>query len=196
MNRAFLGFSVAAIALLAMAGVGVGLGCSSGDAAPVGPGGLGTSGGATVASILCDAGAACPSAASIGHVSGDTRADTVTADGTTSTWLHVVVTEDDSAWAGRPVHLRATLTTPPTEAFELHAYLDVSKRDDAGLDCVHDVAQSLPSGGAAVLDFSWGDPPDASANGYDDGRTVALEVRSISGTCASTAPWHLEVRGN
>jgi hypothetical protein len=186
--------AVAALAVTAAAGA---LACSSGggagDTSSVGGA---SSGGAPAPTVPCDAGVACPTAASIGHVSGDTRADTVSADGTTSTWLHVTVTEDDSAWAGRPVRLRATLTSAAAGAFELHAYLDVSARDDAGLDCVHDVARSVPGAGASALDFSWGDPPDGSANGYDDGRTVALEVRNVSGTCAAGAPWHLDVRGN
>jgi hypothetical protein len=87
-------------------------------------------------------------------VSGDTRNDSVSAQGTTGAWLHVGVTEDDSAWSGRPLHIRATLTSPPAAAFELRAYLDVSKRDDAGLDCVDEVARSVSVEAGAVLDLS------------------------------------------
>jgi hypothetical protein len=185
-----------AVAALALAGIAGALACSSSNAGDASGVGGASSGGVPVATVPCDAGATCPAARSLGHVSGDTRADTLSADGTTSTWLHVTVTEDDSAWSGRPVRLRATLAAASAASFELHAYLDVSKRDDAGLDCIDDVARSFPEGGAASLDFSWGDPPDGSANGYDDGRTVALEVRNVSGTCSAGAPWHLDVRGN
>lgn len=120
----------------------------------------------------------------------------MTTKGTTSTWLQVRVTEDDDDVNGRPVRLRAKLTAPSSGAFEVRGYLDDSRTNDAGLDCTRLLGTSKPVSGGAELDLAWGDPPDATANGVDDGRTVAIEVRSVSGACSSSAPWELELRGN
>ncbi len=144
----------------------------------------------------CDGGASCPSARFVGTLSGDTGDGGLSTTGTTSTWLHLRVTEDNDDFNGRPVRLRARLVAPSTGTFELRAHFDDSRNDDAGLECARLVATSSPLDGGALLDLAWGDPPDATANGADDGRTVALEVRSVSGTCAAGASWRLDLRGN
>ncbi len=156
----------------------------------------GTPVGSSPAATACDAGTTCTSALLVGTVSGDKGAATLSASGPTSTWLHVRVTEDDDGVSGRPVRLRAKLTAPSTGTFEVRAYLDDSRTNDAGLECTKLFATSKAVQGGAELDLSWGDPPDATANGVDDGRTVALEVRNVGGSCASSAPWRLELRGN
>lgn len=158
--------------------------------------GAGPSGPAAASPVPCDAGATCPAGRLVGTVSGDKGADSLTTSGTTTTWLHVKVTEDDDAVNGRPVRLRAKLTAPSSGVFEVRGYLDDSRNDDAGLDCTRLLGTSSPVAGGATLDLAWGDPPDATANGVDDGRTVALEVRNVSGACSSSGPWKLELRGN
>jgi hypothetical protein len=151
--------------------------------------------GTTSPEIPCDAGATCTAAASLGTLSGDTEAGVLTAEGTTSSFVHVQVTEDNSDWGGRPLRLAAILTAPSTAGFELHAFFDVSPRNDAGLDCVDEVGRAVGTDGGSRLDLVWGDS-DSGANGYDDGRTVALEVRHTAGACHADAPWHLELHGN
>ncbi len=178
--------SVAALAsLAACSGNSTSSASGAGTAAPA----------SDTATVSCDAGAVCSAARLIGSVSGDTADAGVKATGTTSAWVHVRVTEDDSAWSGRPVRLRATLTSPGGADFELHAFLDTSRNDDAGLDCAHEVGTAIRGAEGSTLDISWGDPADASANGVDDGRTVALEVRHVAGECRAGASWTLDVQG-
>lgn len=145
--------------------------------------------------ISCDAGSACTAGEMIGSVSGDLADGGVTARGTSSSWVHVRVTEDNSDWTGHPVRLHATLTSPEGADFELHAFLDTSANGDAGLDCVHEVGTASRGVAGSTLDISWGDPADASANGVDDGRIVAFEVRHVAGPCHAGAAWTLAVRG-
>jgi hypothetical protein len=142
----------------------------------------------------CDSGATCRAAALLGTLSGDTGDGGLRASGTTSTWLHVRVTEDDDDVQGRPVRLRAELAG--ADGFELRAYLDDSRNADAGLECAKRVGRSTPSASGSRLDLSWGDPPDATANGVDDGRTVALEVVQKDGLCAANRVWRLQLNGN
>ena len=167
--------------------------CSSGTGS-VALGGDGGSEG-EAAAISCDAGSACSGGHLIGSVSGDMADGGATATGTSSSWVHVRVTEDNSDWTGHPVRLHATLTSPEGADFELHAFLDTSANGDAGLDCVHEVGTAVRGAEGATLDITWGDPADASANGVDDGRTIALEVRHVAGQCQAGAPWTLTVRG-
>lgn len=187
--RCFATIVIASIALSA----GTVAACSSGT----GSSALGSDGGSPseAAAISCDAGSACSAGDVIGSVSGDMADGGATATGTSSSWVHVRVTEDNSDWTGHPVRLHATLTSPQGADFELHAFLDTSANGDAGLDCVHEVGIASRGAEGSTLDITWGDPADASANGVDDGRTVALEVRHVAGQCHAGAPWRLVVRG-
>jgi len=163
--------------------------CREGSA-PTGDGGAAAEG----REVPCDAGATCGAASLAGALSGDSDAGVVTARGTKAAWVHVRVTEDDSGWTGKALRVRAKLRGPGARNFSLHAYLDDSKRDDAGLDCKSERGRKTTSADGEELALTWGDPDDASANGADDGRTVAFEVRSEEGVCSEGAPWELEVR--
>jgi hypothetical protein len=153
----------------------------------------------------CASSATCASASSIGTVSGDTDAGTLTASGTTSTWLQMRVTEDDSNWAGRPTEFTASVTSPPGTTFDLFAYVytatalpDGGDFSDAGppVDCTNLVASSTRAGDVATVHVAWGEALDGgSANGLDDSRVVSLQVRNTAGKCSGT-PWSLVVRGN
>lgn len=180
--------------------VGLVSGCSGRD-----------SGGASAASLPglpigagadCAASATCSTSRSLGSLSGDSDGGPLHATGSTSAWLSVQTTEDTSAWSGRALHLRATLTPPAGGSYELVAYANLAERDadggtlsDAarGLDCARVVGKSRPAGDREVLDLEWGEPSDGSANGLDDGRVVAIEVRHVGGTCGQ---WSLDVQGN
>lgn len=153
-----------------------------------------TDDGPVVSPMDCDSGVTCRAATLLGTLSGDTGEGGLTANGTTSTWLHVRVTEDDDDVNGRPVRLRAELTG--SDGFEVRAHFDDSRNADAGLECAKRVGSSVPSGAGTRLDLSWGDPPDATANGVDDGRTIALEVLRKDGVCAPNRPWRLQLHGN
>ena len=154
----------------------------------------------------CDAPAACAAAKSIGTVSGDTDAGTLSATGTTSTWLQMRVTEDDSDWSGRATEFSASVTSPPGATFDVFAYVytatalpDGGDFSDAGapVDCTNVVASSTRNGDVATVHVAWGETVDGgSANGLDDSRVVSLEVRSTSGGCSQDAPWSLVVHGN
>ena len=173
----------------------VSLAACSGASSSFAAGGDAAASGSNTTAISCDVGAACSAGRLIGSVSGDTADAGVTATGTTSAWLHVRVSEDNSAWTGHPLRLHATLTSPAGADFELHAFLDTSRTNDAGLDCTHEVGTAVHGADGSTLDITWGDPPDASANGVDDGRTVALEVRPVAGECHAGAAWTLDVHG-
>ena len=151
-------------------------------------------GGAGGATVSCDAGATCAAAKVLGPISGDSDAGVVTARGTRAGWVTVRVTEDDDAWSGNAMHVRARLRSPSPGAFSLRAYLDDTKNGDAGLDCTSSRGTRSPLADGEDLDLVWGDPEDASANGVDDGRIVAFEIRSASGVCSDGASWELEVR--
>lgn len=177
---AALGLGVAAAAVVALAS-----GCRADTTSP--EGGSGTP-------ISCDAGATCAAAEALGTISGDSDAGIVTARGTRAGWVTVRVTEDDDAWTGNAMHVRARLRSPSPGAFTLRAYLDDTKNADAGLDCTSSRGTRSPLADGEQLDLVWGDPDDASANGVDDGRTVAFEIRSASGVCSDDSSWELEVR--
>lgn len=151
-------------------------------------------GGGSGATVSCDAGATCAAAKVLGPISGDSDAGVVTARGTRAGWVTVRVTEDDDAWTGNAMHVRARLRSPSPGAFTLRAYLDDTKNGDAGLACTRSRGTRAPLADGENLDLVWGDPEDASANGVDDGRIVAFEIRSVSGVCSDDASWELEVR--
>jgi hypothetical protein len=150
--------------------------------------------------LACDFRTDCEGGVLLGSVSGDQRSPALGADGLTSAWVLVRVTEDLSSVAGRPLRVTATLTSPPGVDFELHAH-GVLQAPDGGVDpaavsCAAEVGQAVTRGRTQTLDLSWGEQAGAYANGVDDGRTLALEVRHRAGPCGGDASWTLTVQGN
>jgi hypothetical protein len=123
-----------------------------------------------------------------------------TTTGEGSDWVRVRVREDVSDWTGKALHVTATLTPPLGEQLELHARANLEERPADGgawpeggpaIDC----AAPAGEGGVTTLRLTWGEPDDGgSANGLDDGRDLAFEVRHRSGSCGGR--WKLEVRGD
>jgi hypothetical protein len=139
----------------------------------------------------CPAPNTCPTARDLGRVSGDNNADQVSAQGSTSEWLKVRVTEDSTVLAAS---LKATFTlvSPAASNFDLFVYYDPLK--DVTV-CTPPTAKSQQQAGISdTVSLIWGE--GLIPNGVDDSRTVNVEVRHISGPCGGTAKWTLVVQGN
>ena len=140
---------------------------------------------------MCPSAATCQTAMMLGTVSGDTQNQKLTAMGYQSAWLRVRVTENDSDIAGVSMRVSALLTSPPGVDFDVFVYLN------AGTDvveCSTTVGTTTTSGTVNRTRAEWGE--GLASNGSSDSRNVSIEIRPISGTCASTSMWQLEVEGN
>jgi hypothetical protein len=147
-----------------------------------------TSGGNTTA---CVATAPCASAGDLGAVSGDTGADVLSAQGTTSAWFRVMVNENDNGIDGVKLRASATLDSPAGANFDLYLYVGSS----GAQECSAVSAQSTGTSGTDTASVSFGES-GVLANGSKDSRYVTVEVRHVSGTCASNAKWTLSFKGN
>jgi hypothetical protein len=158
------------------------------DAGPLNEGGGGNDGGG---GISCAATNTCPTAQSLGTVSGDTGSATANGSGATSQWLSVRVTEDDNSVIGKALKVKVTLTSPSSANFDLYLY--VNKGTDQ-VECTTLSGSSTQTSGPDTVSLTWGE--GAVANGVDDSRTVSIEVRNVSGTCDPGSTWTLLVQGN
>lgn len=140
----------------------------------------------------CNSGAVCSGAMDIGSVSGDSGNATVQSSGYESAWFKVRVTEDDSSPFATPMNLTVNLTSPPGVNFDLYLY--VNGGSDV-VECSTASGQSMNTGTTDQAHISWGESGTFS-NGTDDGRTVSIEVRPVSGTCAATSMFQLVVYGD
>jgi hypothetical protein len=155
------------------------------DAAPADAGG-GTG-------VSCESGVTCFSAASLGSMSGDTGSGVITFSGHQATWVTVRMTENEDGPFARRMRLRAQLDSPPGSNFDLYLY--VNPNSDV-LECNNVRGSSTNGAGEAdIVAIGWGES-GTFANGVDDSRTVAIEIRHVSGTCDPNATWFLELRGN
>jgi hypothetical protein len=140
----------------------------------------------------CNSGAMCSGAMDIGSVSGDSGNATVQASGYESAWFKVRVTEDDSNPFGVPMNLTVNLTSPPGVNFDLYLY--VNSGSDV-VECSTSAGQSMNTGTTDQAHISWGETGTFS-NGTSDTRTVSIEVRPVSGTCAASSMFQLIVYGD
>lgn len=161
---------------------------ASSDAGKADSGGGGGGGGTTVA---CTAPAPCTSATDLGAVSGDTSSSPLSAQGTGSQWFRVWVTENDNGVDGVKLRANATLTSPPGTNFDLYLYNGSSSAHE----CAGVSAQSNSTGSSDAAGVSFGEG-GVLANGNNDSRYVTVEVRWVSGTCASNQKWSLTFNGN
>jgi hypothetical protein len=168
-------------------GSATGDGSGGGDAGGDSGGTLdgGTDGGTTG----CGPANTCPTSTSMGSVRGDVGADTVTANGSTSQWLYVNVTEADNSIIGSDLYMVATLASPPGVNFDLYIY---AGQKSPPLACSPVTRQSTSQGLDAV-EYSWGE--GIIPNGSDDSRLITIEVRHVSGTCDPQKKWTLNVYG-
>jgi hypothetical protein len=140
----------------------------------------------------------CSLAKNLGSVSGDKSSAAKTVTGAASQWFTLDVTEDDSNWiTGVDLSLRATLTSPAGKNFDLFVYVP----DDGGIkECHAGEESSENETGDDKVTVSWGE--GGSPNGYNDTRTVSVEVREIvdpaapPATCDPTATWSLKLEGH
>ena len=160
----------------------------AGTKADAAPDGGGNDGGTTA---TCASPNTCPAATDLGSVSGDTGADTKTFQGSGSQWFKVRVTENDSNLFGVELQMRAELQSPAGTNFDLFVY---RAGGGSGQECSAVTTSSTSTGGFDSASTSWGE--GTLSNGSNDDRTVTVEVRHVSGTCAAASKWTLTVRGD
>jgi hypothetical protein len=138
---------------------------------------------------LCPGPGTCQTAPLLGSISGDTGSDVLTQTGYQSAWFRVRVTEDSSS--AIKLSLSAELTSPAGVDFDVFLYVNVGS--DV-VECTTKVGTTTRSGNVDTARAVWGE--GVIANGEDDGRYVSIEVRPISGTCATSQTWQLKITGN
>lgn len=134
---------------------------------------------------------ACLGATTMTDVSGDTGAGTSRITGTTSQWLKIRVSEDDSGVVGKKLKLKLTLTSPSSANFDMRVYVPL---DGSSQKCTGADRMTSATVGPDVASVEWGE--GLVANGDDDDRTVTVEVFHVSGTCAAGQTWSLLAEGN
>ena len=138
--------------------------------------------------------AACAAATSMGNVSGDTGNGFLRATGSTSKWLVVRVTEDDSSIFSHPdIRAKFTLTHDPNTRFDLFVYRS-SGTGDRNCSSVTATGTRTSTTNVAGASLSWSDTYGLGGN--DDSRNIVVEVRHVSGPCGAARPWYLDVDGN
>jgi len=97
------------------------------------------------------------------------------------------VTEDDSGVLGVKLSMTARLTSPSSADYDVFVYVNT------GSDTVECTTPS-GTGTADEKYLLWGE--GSISNGSDDGRTVSVEVRPVSGACTPSQPWQLVLIGD
>ena len=134
----------------------------------------------------------CASAMSLGTVSGDTGAATLSASGYQSAWFRVRVTEDYSAEFGLALRMLAKLTSPSGAAFDAFVYVNAGTDT---IECNTTTGTVTTAGNVKSVHAEWGE--GFIPNGADDSRDVTIEVRPAGGTSCSTGQtWQLQIDGN
>jgi hypothetical protein len=125
-------------------------------------------------------------------VRGDDGSDTLQVTGATSEWLRVRVMEANESMIGQKLKLTATLQPANQTNFDLFVFV---KEGSDAVECTIVSGSSMKTlSQTDTVSISWGE--GAVANGDDDHRWVSIEVRHASGTCDTTKPWTLTVKGN
>ena len=141
--------------------------------------------------VECDAPAPCSGATNLGNVSGDVGTDTKKAEGHTSQWFTVRVTENDQALVGRQLWMTATLVSPPGTNFDVFLYVPSGDTKECSLVSSH----STKAGNIDTAKVQFGEMSVVATVPLDD-RTVTVEVRHVSGACDPSKKWKLEIAGN
>jgi hypothetical protein len=142
--------------------------------------------------VSCASPNVCAGATDLGTISGDTGADVKTASGAGSQWFTIRVNENDSSVLPLTLLAKAELSSPPGTNFDVFIYV---AGGSSGQECSAVKASSTNASGLDSATAEWGETGIFS-NGSDDSRTVSVEVRWVSGTCSTAAPWTLTVRGD
>jgi hypothetical protein len=133
----------------------------------------------------------CQTARDIGTLSGDTGAQTLTANGTCSEWISLRATEDNSGAIGAPMKVKLTLQSHGHN-FDLYAYFN-AVRDVVSCDSPAAKSETLGTVDE-VIPLMWGE--GSVANGSDDSRTIRLAIQSGDGPCPAGSGWTLKAEGN
>jgi hypothetical protein len=142
-------------------------------------------------SSVCPSTETCAGAMMLGSVSGDTNNVKLSAAGYRAAWYRVRVTEDNSGIVGLSLRMAAKLTAPPGVNFDAFVYVNTGS--DV-VECTTTAGSPVTNGATEQTRIEWGE--GTISNGNDDGRSVSIEIRPISGTCAPTSMWQLEIEGN
>src|SRR5262249_35624404 len=127
----------------------------------------------------CAAMDTCGTASMLGAVSGDTGHQTLTASGSTSTWLRVRVTEDDLVDVnGVPLQITVSLTVPAGTDFDVDIYVNP---DNDVVECVNTFGTHSTSGDVKTVHANWGETDFTNLD--DDSRDVSIAIRS-KGACS------------
>lgn len=139
----------------------------------------------------CAAPATCQaSSTNMGSVSGDDSSNPVSMQGTTSQFVTVNVSEDDSSVFGNSMEIKAVLVSPAGTNFDLYMYGSGTSKN-----CTSLMGSSKLTSSTDTVGAEWGEGGGFS-NGSGDERVITLEVRHVSGTCAPGSKWTLSVVGN
>ncbi len=133
----------------------------------------------------------CLGAITMTAVSGDTGSPRSTQTGSTSKWLKIRVSEDDSGVTGAKLKLKLTLTSPAGTNFDMRVYVP---NDGSSQKCTGADRATSATAGPDVASVEWGE--GFLANGDQDDRTVTVEVFHVSGTCDTAQTWTLLAEGN
>jgi hypothetical protein len=150
-----------------------------------GEGGAGQGGGGT---CEFDAPKPCTTGDVLVQIRGDAGNDLSTANGITSRWFHIYVSESVSDPLNFPqLSYTATLSSPPGMDYDLYVYTG----DDQGPNC-----QDTPvkgTGNPETVTNTWGD-----TIAVEDGTWLALEVRYVSGSACDPQDddWTLAIEGH
>jgi len=140
----------------------------------------------------CSTAVTCQSAMSLGTVSGDSGAATLSADGYQAAWFRVRVTEDYSDVPGLALRVAAKLTMPAAGGFDTFVY--VNQGSDT-VECSSTLGTVTAMGNMKEVKAEWGE--GFVPNAADDSRDVTIEVRPMTGTsCSPSQTWHLDLEGN
>lgn len=143
------------------------------------------------AQTTCTTAATCLAATDLGSVSGDTGLVSRSATGYQAAWYKVRVTEDDSGVLGIKLSATISLTSPAASNYDVFVYVNTGS--DV-VECNTSSGTTSSSGNVDSTYIIWGE--GTVSNGNDDGRTVSIEVRPISGNCDAAQPWQLQVTGD
>jgi len=135
------------------------------------------------------------SATSLGSISGDTGSPSKTLSGSDSQWARITITEDDSSLlSSKDLKVTVTLDSPSPENFDLFVYEGKAKGDGGGIECSSVSGSSTSVTTFDSVSLSWKD--NRPIGGFDDTKTLSIEVRAISLTCDPSLSWSLKVEGN
>jgi hypothetical protein len=141
----------------------------------------------------CDYPNTCSGATELEDLQADDLAATTTYQGTTSRWVGIRATEEDTGPRAHTMKVLAELEVPAGTNYDLYMYMDTTA--DV-VSCSKLVKKGTGAGNSTeTLEIQWGES-GFWANGASDARPIRFEVRHVSGLCDPEAKWKLTISGN